>query len=260
MEVIIQTTIGEACKLAAEIIAQTIRTKPTAVLGLATGKTMEPLYEELVRHHQDSQLDFHRVTTFNLDEYVGLAPEHPSSYHTFMQQKLFAHVNIPSSQTFFPDGLADDIPASCADFEEKIKRANGIDLQLVGIGADGHIGFNEPISSLSSRTRIKTLTKESVSESRRWWRPEENIVPHVLTMGIGTILEARRCLLLAFGEKKRFAVAAAVEGPVTAMVPASALQMHPYTTVIIDKPAAQELKLTDYYRFAYENKPSWQRY
>jgi len=260
MEVIIQPKFEEACRIAGEIIALTIRAKPNAVLGLATGKTMEPVYEELVRRHQDNQIDFHQITTFNLDEYVGLDPEHPSSYHTFMRQKLFNHVNIPASQTFFPDGLANDIPASCARYEEKIRHANGIDLQLIGIGADGHIGFNEPVSSLGSRTRIKTLTRDSVTESRRWWRPEEDIVPHVLTMGIGTILEARHCLLLAFGERKSDAIAAAVEGPITAMIPASALQLHQHTTVLIDKSAAKKLKLVDYYHFAYANKPKWQLY
>lgn len=259
MEVVITENEDAACKLAVDIFERTIRSKPAAVLGLATGRTMIPFYAELVRRYRERDLDLQKVTTFNLDEYVGLHRGHPSSYFDFMRQNLFAHVNIPTSQTFVPDGMANDILAECRTYEERIESAGGIDLQLLGIGADGHIGFNEPISSLSSRTRIKTLTKESATESRRWWPPEQDVSPHVLTMGIGTILESRCCLLLAFGSKKARAIAAAVEGPIAAIVPASALQMHRKAIVIVDEEAAQDLKLASYYRNVYVNKPIWQR-
>lgn len=255
MEIIIQPTPEAATAIAARLIARLLKEKPDAVLGLATGSTPLPLYRALV----DMQLDWRQVRTFNLDEYLGLAPEHPQSYHHFMWENLFRHVNIRPENVHIPDGLASDVPAFCADYEARIRAVGGIDLQLLGIGSDGHIGFNEPSSSLASRTRIKTLTQRTRADNARFFASADEVPSHVITMGIGTIMEARTNLLLAFGAKKAQALAEAAEGPVTAMNPASALQLHPDTRVCLDEAAATQLKRADYYRWVFANKPQWQR-
>ncbi|MFO1487051.1 MAG: glucosamine-6-phosphate deaminase [Verrucomicrobiota bacterium] len=260
MEIIIQSSPDTASQLAARIIARLLREKPNAVLGLATGSTPLLLYRELIRLHRAGETDFRRVTTFNLDEYVGLGPEHPQSYHQFMAENFFQHVNVPRANIHIPDGLARDIPASCAEYEARIRSAGGIDLQVLGIGTDGHVGFNEPSSSLASRTRIKTLTSQTRRDNARFFGSEDKVPLHVVTMGVGTVLEARQCLLLAFGASKARAVADAVEGPISAMSPASMLQMHPSVKVCLDEPAASQLKRADYYRWAFEHKPQWQRW
>jgi glucosamine-6-phosphate deaminase len=255
MEIVIQPTTEAAAGLAARLLAKLIRQRPNAVLGLATGSTPLQLYRELVA----LKLDWQKITTFNLDEYVGISPQHEQSYHHFMWENLFRHVNIGVENVNIPDGLAKDIPASCERYEAEIKSAGGIDLQVLGIGTDGHIGFNEQTSSLASRTRIKTLTPQTRRDNARFFGSEQQVPPHVVTMGIGTIMEARHCVLLAFGVHKARAIAAAVEGPITAMNPASALQLHPKVTVFLDEAAASELKLSDYYRWVYDNKPDWQK-
>jgi len=255
MEIIIQPTPEAATGIAARLLGKAIREKPASVLGLATGSTMEALYRELVA----MKLDWSRLTTFNLDEYVGLSPQHPQSYHSFMWDNLFRHVNVAIKNVNIPDGLAKDVPATCDNYERKISATGGIDVQLLGIGTSGHIGFNEPTSSLASRTRIKTLTPQTLSDNARFFGSESGVPHHVITMGIGTILESRHCVLLAFGAKKAHAVAEAVEGPVTAMNPASALQLHPKVTVFLDEAAAAELKMKEYYRWVYEQKPAWQK-
>ncbi|MFY8269578.1 MAG: glucosamine-6-phosphate deaminase [Terrimicrobiaceae bacterium] len=255
MEVIIQPDPAQATAVATKIIARLIAGRPDAVLGLATGGTPVQLYRSLI----EQDLDWSRITTFNLDEYVGVAPEHPQSYHAFMEKNLFRHVNIRPQHTHIPDGMAHDIPAMCLSYEKKISDADGIDLQLLGIGSDGHIGFNEPSSSLASRTRIKTLTPLTRRDNARFFGNEEAVPFHVVTMGIGTIMEARHCLLLAFGENKADAIASAVEGPVAASNPASILQMHQTATLCIDEAAASKLQRASYYRWVFENKPAWQR-
>jgi glucosamine-6-phosphate deaminase len=255
MEIIIQPSPPAATSIAARLIARLLCEKPRAVLGLATGSTPLPLYRELAA----MKLDWRRVTTLNLDEYVGLAPAHPASYHSYMRENFFRHVNIPKKNIHLPDGLARDVPAFCERYEKQIRDAGGIDLQLLGIGADGHIGFNEPSSSLASRTRMKTLTARTLRDNAKFFGPAES-PHHVITMGIGTIMDARHCLLLAFGSKKARAIAGAVEGPVTAMNPASALQLHPKVTVCLDEPAASRLKMKRYYRWVFENKPDWQKF
>ena len=255
MEIIIQPNPEAATTIAARLIAGLVREKPAAVLGLATGSTPERLYAQLV----DLKLDWTKITTFNLDEYVGISPQHPQSYHSFMWEKLFRHVNVAIKNVNIPDGLAKNVPASCEAYERKIAAAGGIDLQLLGIGTNGHIGFNEQTSSLASRTRIKTLTPQTRKDNARFFGSEEAVPHHVITMGIGTIMEARQCLLLAFGQKKARAIAEAVEGPVTAMNPASVLQFHKRATLILDEEAAAELKLKDYYRWVYDHKPEWQK-
>lgn len=260
MEVVIRNDAEEASRLAAGFIARAIRRKPDAVLGLATGSTPLGLYRELIRLHREEGLDFARVTTFNLDEYVGLSPDHPASYNTFMHENLFNHVNVPETQIHIPDGLAEDIPGHCTAYEDAIRRAGGIDVQVLGIGSDGHIGFNEPTSSLASRTRIKTLTEATVRDNARFFATEAEVPKHVITMGIGTIMEARACLMLAFGANKSRALAQAVEGPVTASVPASALQFHPVAKAFLDEAAAADLELADYYRWVFDHKPDWQQF
>ena len=260
MEIIIQPTPEAGSIIAARIIANLVRTKPDCVLGLATGSTPLATYRELVRMHHEDGLDFSKVTTFNLDEYVGLPPEHPQSYHAFMDEHFFRHVNVPRSRIHIPDGMARDVPMECARYEAEILSAGGIDLQLLGIGTDGHIGFNEPSSSLASRTRIKTLTEQTRADNARFFGGDLAEVPfHCITMGVGTIMAVRQVLMLAFGANKAGAVANAVEGPITAMNPASVLQMHPAAKCITDESAAGKLTRRDYYRWVYSHKPDWQR-
>jgi glucosamine-6-phosphate deaminase len=260
MELIIKPDGQTASMAAARVVARLVREKPNAVIGLATGSTPLSLYRELIRLYQNDGLDFSQVVTFNLDEYVGLDKEHPQSYHTFMWQNLFSQINIKPDNVHIPDGMTPDIPAFCAGYEQAILDAGGIDLQVLGIGSDGHIGFNEPTSSFASRTRIKTLTQQTVQDNARFFDGDESRVPHhCITMGIGTIMDARRCIMLAFGAEKAEAVAATVEGPVASIVPASILQHHPSAKVFIDEAAATELKLGDYYRWVYDGKPEWQQ-
>jgi glucosamine-6-phosphate deaminase len=255
MEIIIQKSPEAATSVAARMIARLLRQKPDTVLGLATGSTPLLLYRELI----EMKLDWSKVVTFNLDEYIGLPDEHPQSYHHFMWENLFQHINIREKNVHIPDGNTRNVPEFCAGYEARIRAAGGIDLQLLGIGTDGHIGFNEPTSSLASRTRIKTLTRETVRDNARFFGSQELVPHHVITMGIGTIMEARQVLLLAFGGTKAAAIAAAVEGPIAAIQPASILQMHPVATLCLDPSAASQLKRADYYQWVYESKPAWQR-
>jgi glucosamine-6-phosphate deaminase len=260
MEIVIQPDADAASRAAARVVARLVREKPDAVLGLATGDTPLMLYRELVRLHRDEGLDFSRVVTFNLDEYVGLGRDHPQSYHAFMWKHLFSRINIRPANVHIPDGMTPDIPAFCRQYEASIANAGGIDLQVLGIGSDGHVGFNEPTSSFASRTRIKTLTRQTLSDNARFFGGDVSRVPrHCITMGIGTIMDARLCLLLAFGREKAQAIAAAVEGPVASIVPASILQHHPNAKIFVDEAAASSLKLAEYYRWVYDGKPDWQR-
>ena len=260
MEIIIQENGQAASEAAARVVARLVREKPDAVLGLATGSTPLMLYKELIRLHKEEGLDFSEVSTFNLDEYVGLEKEHPQSYHTFMWENLFSQINIQPENVHIPDGMAVDVPASCAAYERGIVAAGGVDLQVPGIGSDGHIGFNEPTSSFASRTRIKTLTQQTVLDNARFFEGNESRVPrHCITMGIGTIMDARMNLMLAFGANKAAAVAATVEGPVASTIPASILQHHPSAKIFMDKDAATDLKRADYYCWVYDGKPDWQK-
>lgn len=248
MRVIVEPDLASVSRAGAEIVADLIRRKPTCVLGLATGSTPLGLYTELIRLHHDEQLDFSRIVTFNLDEYVGLGPTHPQSYRFFMQQHLFNHINIDVRNTHVPDGRALDFEAHCERYERMIQDEGGIDLQILGIGSDGHIAFNEPGSSLGSRTRLKTLTPETVRDNARFFGSEAEVPRLAITMGIGTILESRKCLLLACGEHKAKAIRDTVEGPVTAQVTASALQLHREVVAIVDEEAGRLLERREYYR------------
>jgi glucosamine-6-phosphate deaminase len=255
MEVIVQARPDDMARAAAREVAQVLNAKPNAVLGMATGSTPLGLYQEMVRLHRRGELDFSHVTTFNLDEYVGLPITHPQSYHQFMHENFFRHINIPPQNIHIPSGTTTNYPAFCAWYEQRIRDCGGIDVQILGIGSDGHIAFNEPASSLSSRTRLKTLAKSTIDDNARFFKSRDEVPIYAITMGVGTIMEARKILLLANGNKKADAVAQAVEGPVTSMITASALQMHPDATVYIDDEAAAKLKMREYYDWVKEKKP-----
>lgn len=244
MLVSIKSSYDEVSKAAAVLVADRIRRKPNLVLGLATGATPLGLYRELIRMNREEGLSFSKVTTFNLDEYIGLPRTHPQSYYHFMSEHLFRHVDIPPRSIHVPDGMAGDIEAHCEWYEEEIRRKGGIDLQVLGIGANGHIAFNEPGSSLGSRTRIKTLTEQTVRDNARYFQSPAEVPKTAITMGIGTIMEAKEVLLLASSAAKAEAVRAAIEGPIMAMVPASIIQLHRKAYVTIDQEAASKLTHT----------------
>lgn len=246
MRVVIEPE-DELYRLAARRVARRVRGEPRCVLGLATGRTMAPLYAELVRLHRAEGLSFAGVTAFNLDEYVGVAPGAPGSLRRFMQEHFAAHVDLPERALHLPDGASPEPAAAARAYEAAIRAAGGIDLQLLGLGVNAHLGFNEPGSSLASRTRVKTLSDETVLANRaelpdgvREWRL-------AITMGLGTILEARACLLIATGPAKAGAIAATIEGPVTASAPASILQFHPDAIAYVDEAAAAGLVRRRYY-------------
>lgn len=247
MKVLILPDAQSAIQRAAEIVARAVRDTPAAVLGLATGGTMLPLYDALAQRHRDDGLSFAETTSFNLDEYIGLAPDHPCSYHTYMQEAFFKHVDIDPARTHLPKGDAADPQAASLAYEALIEEAGGIDLQLLGIGQNGHIGFNEPTASLGSRTRIKTLTTSTRRANQRYFSSFDETPRYAITMGVETILASRKCLLIATGESKADAVARMVEGPLSAACPASALQLHARATIILDEAAASALTLTEYY-------------
>ncbi len=247
MLVVIKKNKDELGKETARVISDIVREKPSCVLSLATGSTPLGAYKELIRMHREEGLDFSKVTTFNLDEYIGLAPTHPQSYHYFMNENLFKLINIDERYIHIPSGMVDvndinRIERYCEWYEEEIKKAGGMDLQLLGIGANGHIGFNEPGSSLGARTRIKTLTSATRQDNARFFNNDINKVPkYAITMGVGTILESRLVLLVASGKHKAQAIKKTVEGPVTAMVPASIVQMHRKAILILDEEAGSLL-------------------
>jgi glucosamine-6-phosphate deaminase len=250
MEVIIQSNAEMAARMVADLIARALSAKPDLVLGLATGCTMESVYDQLVRKHQEEGLDFSRCRTFNLDEYIGLAADDPCSYHYFMRQRFFDGVNIDRRNTYLPDGMAEDLEAECANYEKLIAANGGIDLQVLGIGLNGHLGFNEPLSAFRSRTRVQTLSRVTRLQNAPLF-PKPRLMPRrAITMGVGTILEARNCLLLATGLDKADIVARAIEGPLTAMITATALQLHPACTIVLDEEAAGNLRENDHYQRA----------
>lgn len=249
MRIVILENEQQVSLRAADILARCVQSRATPVLGLATGGTPLGTYQELVRRHQQGQLSFAHVSTFNLDEYVDLPAAHPQSYQSFMREHLFSQTDLDEARCRLPDGNHADRQAACAEYEESIRTAGGIDLQLLGIGTDGHIAFNEPGSSLASRTRVKALTEQTRTDNARFFDNPDDVPQLAITMGIGTILDARAILLLATGDKKAAAVRAFVEGPVTAQVPASALQLHADVTVLLDEASASWLVRRDYYRY-----------
>ncbi|MGV8984758.1 MAG: glucosamine-6-phosphate deaminase [Cypionkella sp.] len=247
MKVLIQGDAAKAVECVADLIVGRLRRGPDSVLGLATGGTMEAVYARLIAAHQTGAVSFARARSFNLDEYVGLDPDHPCSYWRYMREQLFGHVDFAAGATLLPRGDAPDPEVEAQRYEAAIVAAGDIGLQLLGLGANGHIGFNEPTSSLSSLTRIKTLTRSTRAANARFFANPEEVPRLAITMGIGTILRADEVVLLACGAGKAKAVAAMVEGPLSAACPASALQLHRKVTVVLDQAAAASLTLREYY-------------
>lgn len=259
MEIVIVNSPEAGAEIVGGAIANLLTKNPATVLGLATGSTPLPVYDNLVSRHERDGLSFAQARGFALDEYVGLPANHPESYRAVLEREIGSRVDFAPDAISSPNGWAEDVARACEEYEEAIVAAGGIDLQLLGVGTDGHIGFNEPTSSLESATRIKTLTPQTREDNARFFDNDIDQVPHhVLTQGIGTIRRARHLVLLAWGENKAEAVAATVEGPVSSFVPSSALQLHRHATVVVDEAAASQLKLIDYYRNVYANKPLWQ--
>ena len=255
-EVVIVESAERAGELVAEEIARLITARADTVLGLATGSTPLPVYAALRSRLQG--VDVSQVRGFALDEYVGIDPAHPESYRSVITREVVEPLGLNPELIHVPDGATDGVEHAGADYDAKIKAAGGVDLQILGIGTDGHIGFNEPGSSFASRTRVKTLTAQTREDNARFFDSIDEVPMHCITQGLGTILEARHLVLLAFGEGKAQAVADAVEGPVAAILPASAIQLHPHATVVVDEAAASKLRLADYYRYTFDNKPAWQ--
>jgi glucosamine-6-phosphate deaminase len=259
MEIVIVPDAAAGGELIAAAIADLLVRKPDALLGVATGSSPLPIYTALAARVAAGTVDTSRARICQLDEYVGLPAGHPESYRSVVLREVVQPLGLTEASFIGPDGTATDIAAACTAYDQALAQAGGVDLQLLGIGTDGHIGFNEPCSSLASRTRIKTLTPQTRTDNARFFDHIDQVPHHVITQGIGTILEARHLVLLATGEAKADAVAATVEGPLSALVPASALQLHPHATVVIDEAAATRLKLADYFRATYAAKPDWQR-
>ena len=259
LEVVPLGSDGEIAAVAAGIVEAVVRRKPTAILGLATGSTPLPTYCELRRRHEAALApSYAAVTCFNLDEYVGLPAGHEQSYLATIARELTDALGIGRDRVNGPDPSPDGLATAGERYEALIAEAGGIDVQLLGIGSDGHLGFNEPGSSLASRTRMKTLTAQTRKDNARFFSSLDEVPTHVLTQGLRTILEARHLLLIATGESKAHATAAAVEGPVSASCPASVVQLHPHVTVLLDPAAASRLERLAYYREVYSAKPSWQ--
>ncbi len=248
MKVVILENPEAVAAYGTEMFKRQLKSKPDSVLGLATGSTPLALYQQFIRANQQGAMSFKEVSTFNLDEYLGLAGDHPQSYRHFMNENLFKHIDIHIRNTHVPDGAAENPLTTGDDYEQQIKAKGGIDIQLLGIGRNGHVGFNEPSSCLASRTRVKTLTQATIDDNARFFSDDE-YQPHLsITMGIGTIMESKQIILLATGESKAEAIQATVEGPLSASCPASALQMHLSTTLIIDDAAASKLKDKEFYK------------
>ncbi|MGD8151050.1 glucosamine-6-phosphate deaminase [Ornithinimicrobium sp. Y1694] len=259
MEVVICSDADEIGRLGGQAIADLVSARPGAVLGLATGSSPRPVYADVLRRVDADEVSLKGVSTFSLDEYVGLPEDHPVSYRAEIRRVFTDAAGIPADRVHTPRASADDVEAAAQAYEDAIRDAGGIDLQLVGLGTEGHIAFNEPGSSLASRTRIKTLTEQTRSDNARFFDGDVSAVPHhCLTVGLATILDTRHVIVIATGESKAKAVAQLVEGAVSARWPATVLQAHPHVTVLLDEAAASGLELADYYRYAWEHKPGWQ--
>ncbi|TQJ08645.1 glucosamine-6-phosphate deaminase [Lapillicoccus jejuensis] len=259
VEVIITPTPEQTGTVGADAVEALFAAKPDAVLGIATGSSPVGIYDELGRRVTAGRVSLAGGSAFMLDEYVGLPAEHPERYRNVVERDFVAKVDLPTDRVHGPDGQAGDLAAACASYEAAMAAAGGVDLQILGVGSDGHIAFNEPGSSLASRTRIKTLTSQTRRDNARFFGDDVDAVPrHCLTQGIGTIMAARQLVLVATGRHKAEAVHQLVEGPISAMWPATILQMHPHATVVVDEAAASRLALASYYKETYAAKPEWQ--
>ena len=254
MEVVICKTKEEASRLAANMITEAVKKNPKTVLGLATGSTPVLMYAEMAKAVKAKKVSYKQVKSWNLDEYYGLAGTHDQSYRYFMNKNLFEKIDIEIKNTHVLNGLAKDPEKECAAYEAQIKKAGGIDIQVLGIGSDGHIAFNEPGSSLASRTRLVSLTPQTIKDNSRFFKKASDVPQQALSMGVGSIMEAKKVVLLAFGKNKAAAVAAAVEGGVSQFCTASALQMHQDAWFFIDEEAASKLKLKKYYAWRAEGE------
>ena len=259
MEILIRDTPEEGARVASRLVRKILSSRSNLVLGLATGGTLLRLYREMIRMYQAGELSFQDCTSFNLDEYVGLPPEDERSYHHYMRTHLFDQVDMDPEHIHLPNGCADDLRQACRDYEQKIKESGGIDLQILGIGANGHIGFNEPTGSLASRTWVKILSEQTMRANAVYFDRPEDVPRHVVTMGIATVMETRHCLLLANGVKKADAVRNMIEGPISASCPASILQMHRRVTIVLDEEAAYLLTFKDRYKWVEQKKLDWQK-
>ncbi len=257
MEVVILDSAAAVAAVAADIVERALRTVERPTIGLATGSSPLPTYRQLIERHRAGRLSFAHATAVTLDEYVGLPADHPESYRTVIRTELVDHVDLPPDRLHSPDVDDDDVAAAC-DRYDALVTSLGVDVQLLGIGADGHVGFNEPGSSLTSRTRIKTLTETTRIDNARFFESVDDVPRHVITQGLGTIADAAHLVMIATGASKADPIAAAVEGPVAAICPASVLQFHRHVTVLLDDAAASSLRLADYYRETYRHKPAWQ--
>ncbi|NOY09539.1 MAG: glucosamine-6-phosphate deaminase [Spirochaetes bacterium] len=260
MEVILTEDYNEMSKISAGEIARQVRKKPNSVIGLATGSTPLGTYKELIRLHKEEGLDFSKVITFNLDEYLGLPPAHKESYNFFMWENLFKHININPENVHVPQGMVEDAEEFCEWYEKEIEKAGGIDLQLLGIGSDGHIAFNEPGSSFGSRTRVKTLEEQTIEDNSRFFNSIDEVPHFAITMGVGTILEARKIVLAANGKNKAQVCARFIEGPIDSQITASALQLHPHAVIVLDEAASSQLKRKKYYNWIRDNKHMVKKY
>jgi glucosamine-6-phosphate deaminase len=259
MEVVIVPDADQAAAIVAGIVRRVLAERPAPVLGLATGSSPLGVYRHLIDACRSGASTAAHASAVLLDEYVGLPADHPEAYRSFIRREFVDQVDLPAERLFGPDVAAADLVDACRRYDQLIRDLGGVDVQLLGIGGDGHVGFNEPGSSLASRTRIKTLTRTTRADNARFFEDREDDVPrHVVTQGLGTILEARHLVLIATGPTKTEPIARAVEGPLAAMCPASVLQLHPHATVVVDETAATGLQLAEYYREAYAHKPDWQ--
>ena len=258
MEVVILGDAAEIARVGADVVSAVLRGRAAPVLGLATGSSPVPLYTELVRRHREAGLSFAHARAFLLDDYVGLPPDHPQRYAAVIRRDFTGSIDLPAAALDWPHGDAADLPAECRRYEAAIAAAGGVDLQILGIGADGHLAFNEPGSSLSSRTRVKTLTARTREDNARFFAGVDEVPHHVVTQGLGTILEARHLLMVATGDGKAGPVARALEGPVSAACPASILQLHERATVLLDPAAATLLEHREHYEETWAARPAWQ--
>jgi glucosamine-6-phosphate deaminase len=259
VEVVITPTADDAARVVADVVLRLVTERPAAVVGLATGTSPLGAYRLLIEEHRAGKVFFAACRAVLLDEYVGLPPDHPEAYRAVIRREFTDHVDLTPDRLHGPDVWADDLPAACARYDRLLAELGGVDLQLLGIGTDGHFGFNEPGSSLRSRTRVKTLTTATRADNARFFASPNEVPHHVVTQGLGTITDSRHALLVATGAQKAEPVARAVEGPLAAVCPASVLQLHPHATVVVDEAAASDLQLAEYYREAYAGKPSWQQ-
>lgn len=257
MEVVILPTAADCGRVVADVVAAAVTggsaTRPLA-LGLATGSSPLLAYQELIRRHRQEALSFAGVHAYLLDEYVGLAARHPQTYRAVIRRELTDHLDLADSDVHGPDGAAPDPLVAAHAYEDLLAEGGPVAVQILGIGVNGHIGFNEPGSSLGSSTRVKTLTEQTRTDNARFFDSPDDVPRHVITQGLGTIGRARHLVLTAAGSGKAAAVAAAVEGPLTASCPASVLQLHPHATVVVDEAAAAALQRADYYRYTLGHK------